>query len=93
MSHSESRRSNAALRSNHEDDALQTIYKADGSVPDNYPPNLKTLFAMDAATSRALMMEYGMHDCSESRERNLNRLMQFFGVRYQMVSKVLVFTV
>jgi len=85
LHNSESRRSNAALRSNHEDDALQAIYKADGSVPDNYPPNLKTLFEMDATTSRALMMEYGMHDCSESRERNLNRLMQFFGVRYQMV--------
>ncbi|KAJ7503058.1 hypothetical protein B0H11DRAFT_617360 [Mycena galericulata] len=85
LHNSENRRSNAALRSNHEDDNLQVIYKADGSVPDNYPPNLKALFEMDAATSRALMTEYELLDCSDSRERNLNRLMQFFGVRYQMV--------
>jgi len=85
LHNSESRRSNAVLRSNHEDDSLQVIYKADGSVPDNYPPNLRALFAMDAATSRVLMTEYGLPDCSDSRERNLNRLMQFFGVRYQMV--------
>ncbi|KAJ7772036.1 hypothetical protein DFH07DRAFT_803485 [Mycena maculata] len=85
LHNSESRRSNEALRSNHEDDSLQVIYKADGSAPENYPPNLKTLFAMDAKTSRALMTEYGLTDTSESRERNLNRLMQFLGVRYQMV--------
>ncbi|KAJ7125199.1 hypothetical protein C8R44DRAFT_782570 [Mycena epipterygia] len=85
LHNSESRRSNASLRSSHEDDTLQPIYKADGSIPDKYPPNLKALFDMDAPTSRALMLEYGLPDCSESRERNLNRLMQFFGVRYQMV--------
>ncbi|KAJ6589963.1 hypothetical protein DFH09DRAFT_1140537 [Mycena vulgaris] len=85
LHNSESRRSNAALRSNHEDDALQPIYKTNGSVPDQYPPTLKALFDMDAATSRALMIEYELPGSSESRERNLNRLLQFFGVRYQMV--------
>ncbi|KAJ7935210.1 hypothetical protein B0H13DRAFT_521139 [Mycena leptocephala] len=85
LHNSESRRSNAVLRSDHGDDGLQIIYKADGSVPAAYPPNLQALFDMDAATSRALMTEYGLADCSESRERNLNRLMQFLGVRYQMV--------
>ncbi|KAJ7169165.1 hypothetical protein C8R43DRAFT_982528 [Mycena crocata] len=82
---SESRRSNATLRSSHEDDTLHVIYKTDGSVPAAFPPNLKALFEMDAPTSRSLMTEYEMQDCSDSRERNLNRLMQFFGVRYQMV--------
>lgn len=47
LHNSESRRANAALRSSHEDDTLQVIYKADGSVPDKYPPNLKALFDMD----------------------------------------------
>ncbi|KAJ7496825.1 hypothetical protein FB451DRAFT_1456578 [Mycena latifolia] len=84
LHNSESRRSNASLRSNHEDDALLPIYKADGSTPDMYPPTLKALFDMDAPTSRALMMEYELADYSDSRERNLNRLMQFLGVRYQM---------
>jgi len=82
---SESRRSNASLRLDHEDDALQIIYKADGSLPDNYPLNLKAFFDLDAQASRALMMEYELPDPSESRERNLNRLLQFFGVKYQMV--------
>ncbi|KAJ6491757.1 hypothetical protein C8R47DRAFT_1121678 [Mycena vitilis] len=85
LHNSENRRSNATLRSDHGDDSLQVIYKADGSVPALFPSNLQALFDMDATTSRRLMMEYGMTDCSESRERNLNRLMQFFGVRYQMV--------
>ncbi|KAJ7647753.1 hypothetical protein FB45DRAFT_208129 [Roridomyces roridus] len=85
LHNSESRRSNGALRSNHEDDGLQVIYKTDGSVPDNFPSNLKALFSMDAATSRALMVEYELRDVSDSKERNLNRLLQFLGVKYQMV--------
>ncbi|KAJ7876100.1 hypothetical protein B0H14DRAFT_34837 [Mycena olivaceomarginata] len=85
LHNSESRRSNAALRKDHGDDNLQVIYKADGTVPAAYPPNLQALFDMDAPTSRALMLEYGISDTSESRERNLNRLLQFFNVKYQMV--------
>lgn len=84
--HRESRRSNATLREDHEDDTLQVIYRADGTVPELYPSSLQALFHMDAATSRTLMAEYGLPDCSDSRERNLNRLMQFLGVRYQLVS-------
>jgi len=85
LHNSESRRSNAALRTDHGDDTLQVIYKADGTIPTAYPPNLQALFDMDAPTSRALMLEYELRDGSESRERNLNRLMQFLGVKYQMV--------
>ncbi|KAJ7747755.1 hypothetical protein B0H16DRAFT_1554461 [Mycena metata] len=85
LHNSESRRSNATLREDHEDDTLQVIYKADGSVPEAYPSNLQALLHMDGATSRRLMMEYELPDCSESRERNLNRLMQFLGVKYQLV--------
>ncbi|KAJ6631500.1 hypothetical protein B0H10DRAFT_1772982 [Mycena sp. CBHHK59/15] len=85
LNNTENRRTNAALRSTHEDDTLQVIYKEDGTVPDKYPPNLKALFDLDATTSKGLMMEYELLDYSESRERNLNRLMQFLGVKYQMV--------
>ncbi|KAJ7189538.1 hypothetical protein GGX14DRAFT_484661 [Mycena pura] len=85
LHNSESRRTNAMLRSSHEDDSLQVIYKADGTVPDKYPPTLKALFEMDVETSKELMKEYELPDCSNTRERNLNRLLQFFGVRYQMV--------
>ncbi|KAK7057644.1 ATP-binding cassette transporter [Favolaschia claudopus] len=85
LHNSENRRGNAALRRDRADDNLQVIYKEDGTVPAAYPSSLQALFDMDAATSRALMEEYGMPDASDSRERNLNRLMQFLGVRYQMV--------
>ncbi|KAJ7188787.1 hypothetical protein C8R46DRAFT_30047 [Mycena filopes] len=85
LHNSESRRSNAALREDHEDDVLQAIYKADGSVPDGFPSNLKALFDMDVATCRALVAEYELPGGSESREGNLNRLMQFLGVKYQLV--------
>ncbi|KAJ7270076.1 hypothetical protein B0H12DRAFT_823982 [Mycena haematopus] len=81
LHNSESRRSNARLRTDHGDDSLQAIYKADGTVPADYPSNLQALFDMSAQTSRALMLEYELRDGSESRERNLNRLMQFLGVR------------
>ncbi|KAF7351017.1 ATP-binding cassette transporter [Mycena sanguinolenta] len=85
LHNSESRRSNARLRTDHGDDSLQTIYKADGTIPAAYPANLQALFDMDGLTSRALMEEYELRHASESRERNLNRLMQFLGVKYQMV--------
>jgi hypothetical protein len=34
---------------------------------------------------KTLMAEYGLPNITESRESNLNRLMQFCGVRYQLV--------
>jgi len=85
LHNSESRRTNARLGSSHEDDSLQVIYKTDGTVPDKYPPTLKALLDMDVATSKELMNEYELLDCSETRERNLNRLLQFFGVKSQVV--------
>ncbi|CAK5266098.1 unnamed protein product [Mycena citricolor] len=64
LHNSESRRANAALRTSHEDDSLNTILKQDCTD---------------------LMTEYEIPLVSDSREWNLNRLMQFLGVKYQMV--------
>ncbi|KAJ7072756.1 hypothetical protein C8F01DRAFT_1105106 [Mycena amicta] len=90
LHNSESRRANAMLRSDSADDAeaaqLQAIYKADGTLPAKFPTCLKDLFDMDVSTSEELMKEYELADrSSNSRERNLNRLMHFFNVKYQLV--------
>ncbi|KAF7315024.1 ATP-binding cassette transporter [Mycena indigotica] len=67
---------------------LQPIYKTDGTVADKFPSTLKELFEMDVSTSQELMREYELSECSASRERNLNRLMQFFNVKYQLAGAV-----
>lgn len=38
-------------------------------------------------TAKTLMQEYNLPDISDSRERNVNRFMQFCGVSYQLVRK------
>lgn len=38
-----------------------------------------------AEDTEALMADYGIPEPSESRDHNLNRFMQFCGVRYQLV--------
>ncbi|CAK5281700.1 unnamed protein product [Mycena citricolor] len=85
LHNSESRRANAALRTSHEDDSLNTILKQDCTVPQSFPGTLKALFDLDGPTSKDLMTEYEIPLVSDSREWNLNRLMQFLGVKYQMV--------
>lgn len=45
------------------------------------------IMSFEAKISKALMMDYQLPDPSDSRERNLNRFMQFCGVSYQMVRK------
>ncbi|KAF5386215.1 hypothetical protein D9615_002317 [Tricholomella constricta] len=77
----DSRRANASLRSNQPDESLHTIYMPDGKVSEHYPRNLKDLFDLDAETSKALMLDYELPDVYEARDRNLNRFMQFCGVR------------
>jgi len=85
LHNSESRRSNATLRLNSPNDHLQTILMSNGEISTHFPDTLKGLFKLDAKTSKALMLDYEIPDASDSRERNLNRIMQFFGVSYQVV--------
>ncbi|KAF9012589.1 hypothetical protein BDQ17DRAFT_712636 [Cyathus striatus] len=49
-----------------------------------------SLFSLDADTVKALMGNYEIPDPSDSCDRNLNRFMQFLGVRYQLVDDLTV---
>ncbi|KAG8909935.1 hypothetical protein FRC00_009172 [Tulasnella sp. 408] len=84
---SEARRANALLRSTHLKDPLHPLLKANGEISDKFPRDLTALFALDAAEAKALSAEYGLPDIGDSRERNLNRFMQFCGVSYQMTHR------
>ncbi|KAF8584311.1 hypothetical protein K439DRAFT_1567723 [Ramaria rubella] len=86
LHNSESRRANALLRSNHLADPLHTLLMTDGQVSALFPKDLTALFGLDGPTSRQLVVDYGLPDLGDSREKNLNRFMQFCGVAYQMVS-------
>ncbi|CAE6531087.1 unnamed protein product [Rhizoctonia solani] len=85
LHNSEARRANALLRSTHMTDALHKLLLPSGMVSADFPDNLGELFAMDGPQAKRLLEEYGI-DASESREKNLNRFMQFIGVSYQMAS-------
>ncbi|KAF8161351.1 hypothetical protein B0H34DRAFT_781895 [Crassisporium funariophilum] len=85
LNNSESRRANGNLRSNKPDDLLGTIYMTDGKVSPHYPKDLKSLFSLNAESTDALMKDYELPNASDSRDHNLNRFMQFCGVRYQLV--------
>ncbi|TCD64386.1 hypothetical protein EIP91_004133 [Steccherinum ochraceum] len=87
LHNSESRRANSQLRSNKLTDPLHTIYKTDGTISTLFPRDVKSLFSMDAETAIQLLEEYGMSDVSTTRERNVNRFMQFCGVSYQLVRR------
>ncbi|ELU36656.1 hypothetical protein AG1IA_09315 [Rhizoctonia solani AG-1 IA] len=84
----EARRANALLRSTHMTDALHKLLLPSGMVSADFPDNLGELFAMDGPQAKRLLEEYGI-DASESREKNLNRFMQFIGVSYQMASSII----
>ncbi|KAG8955588.1 hypothetical protein FRC04_007579 [Tulasnella sp. 424] len=84
LQNAEARRANALLRSTHLKDPLHPLLKANGEVSAKFPRDLTALFALDAAEAKALSSEYGLPDIGDSRERNLNRFMQFCGVSYQM---------
>jgi len=85
LHNSESRRANAKLRINKPDDKLATMFMATGNVSDRFPQDLNELFSLDAEITDALMADYGIPEPSESRDHNLNRFMQFCGIRYQLV--------
>ncbi|KAG8708119.1 hypothetical protein FRC08_000105 [Ceratobasidium sp. 394] len=84
LHNSEARRANALLRSTHMTDPLHKLLLPNGMVSADFPEHLGELFAMDGVQAKRLLGEYGIEP-SESREKNLNRFMQFIGVSYQMV--------
>ncbi|TEB37667.1 hypothetical protein FA13DRAFT_1726780 [Coprinellus micaceus] len=85
LHNSESRRMNGKLRSSKPDELLDTILTPDGSVSPHFPKDLRSLFNLDAEACKALAADYDFPQVSGSRDKNLNRIMQFVGVRYQMV--------
>ncbi|KDR75618.1 hypothetical protein GALMADRAFT_1330576 [Galerina marginata CBS 339.88] len=87
LHNSESRRANGNLRHNKADDLLATMLMPDGTVSTYYPKDLKGLFELDGETTKALMADYGLPEPTGSRDHNLNRFMQFCGVRYQLVEQ------
>jgi len=87
---SESRRANANLRIDKNDDKpappLATVHMRDGNVSRHYPKDLESLFKLDAETTKALMSDYELPNSdSNSHDYNLNRFMHFCGVQYQLV--------
>ncbi|KAF4620953.1 hypothetical protein D9613_000913 [Agrocybe pediades] len=87
LHNSESRRANGNLRQNKPDEPLATMFMPDGNVSGNYPKDLKSLFELDAESIKKIMQDYGLPEPTDSRDHNLNRLMQFCGVRYQLVER------
>jgi len=85
LHNSESRRINGMLRSQNLDDRLDTLLKSDGTVSAHFPKDLRALFSMDAETCRAFSVDYNISQISDNRDKNLNKIMQFVGVRYQMI--------
>lgn len=87
LHNSESRRANSLLRTSKTNltEELHTIYKNNGTISPLFPKNLNELFSMDMDTARQLLEEYGLWDPTKSREKNLNKFMQFCGVNYQLV--------
>ncbi|KAI0800403.1 hypothetical protein C8Q74DRAFT_1236331 [Fomes fomentarius] len=81
---SESRRANATLRSNREPlERIHTVFNSQGEIPSNFPRTLFNLFTMSSDTASSLVREYGLAELS-SREGNINRLSQHFGIQYQI---------
>ncbi|KZT65401.1 hypothetical protein DAEQUDRAFT_526920 [Daedalea quercina L-15889] len=85
LHNSESRRANAQIRTADLQRRLYTIRKRDGTVSLHFPENIHALLGMDGEAVKALMREYGLDKPSDSRDRNLNSLMQFLGLSYQLV--------
>ncbi|KIM40360.1 hypothetical protein M413DRAFT_28841 [Hebeloma cylindrosporum] len=85
LHNSESRRANAKLQIDKPGEPLATMFMPNGNVSGRFPKDLTSLFNLDAENTNALMVDYGIPEPSESRDNNLNRFMQFCGVRYQLV--------
>ncbi|KAK0459095.1 uncharacterized protein EV420DRAFT_302987 [Desarmillaria tabescens] len=87
LHNSESKRANSLLRQRDGNVLLNTIYADDGEgeVSKDFPRTLNDLFDLDATISKSLATEYKLPGVSDSREKNLNLLLRFFGIAYQMV--------
>lgn len=87
LHNSESKRANSLLRQKDGNMLLNTIYADDGNgeVSKDYPRTLNDLFDLDAPMCKSLATEYKLPGVSDSREKNLNLLLRFFGIAYQMV--------
>ncbi|EPS96643.1 hypothetical protein FOMPIDRAFT_52894, partial [Fomitopsis schrenkii] len=90
LHNSESRRINAQIRTSGLGDQLAVVLRHDGTKSPHFPKDLQSLLGMDDRTVKALMHEYRLVNASESRERNVNCLMQHFGISYQLVRSPVV---
>jgi len=84
LHNAEARRANALLRSNHLLGTVHALYKRDGTVSEFFPKDLTNLLTMDGDTASKLLTDYGIVP-SDSREKNLNKFMNFANVGYQVV--------
>ncbi|RPD72171.1 hypothetical protein L226DRAFT_156338 [Lentinus tigrinus ALCF2SS1-7] len=81
---SESRRANSTLRSHRLHETVHDLYNINGAKSEHFPRTLGEMFAVSDERAISLMKEYGVGDPSPTRERNINRLMQSFGIQYQL---------
>ncbi|KAG9008955.1 hypothetical protein FRB95_002237 [Tulasnella sp. JGI-2019a] len=81
---SDSRTTNSKLRANNLDDCLAIMLKPDGEESELFPQELRTLFAYNNDTAKALVRDYGLLE-SELREENLNAFMAHAGIQFHLV--------
>jgi len=84
LHNSESRLANAELRTEEADGIIHTIYQQNGEISALFPKDLTTLFGLDGEKSKQLLVEYELGEISDSREKNLNRFIQFCSIPYQV---------
>ncbi|RDX47453.1 hypothetical protein OH76DRAFT_765938 [Lentinus brumalis] len=83
---SESRRANSTLRSHRLHETVHDLYNVHGEKSSDFPRTLGEMFSIFHEKAISMMEEFGAGEPSASRERNINRLMQTFGIQYQLVS-------
>ncbi|TFK84843.1 hypothetical protein K466DRAFT_588565 [Polyporus arcularius HHB13444] len=83
---SESRRANSTLRSHRLHETVHDLYNVHGEKSSDFPRTLGEMFSISHEKAISMMEEFGAGEPSASRERNINRLMQTFGIQYQLVS-------
>jgi len=84
LHNAEARRANGQLRSNNLHGTLHPLYKRDGSVSEHFPKDLTGLLTLDGDTATQLLTDYAIAP-ADSREKNLNKFMNFANVGYQVV--------
>ncbi|KAI0740610.1 hypothetical protein C8Q76DRAFT_197888 [Earliella scabrosa] len=84
LHNSESRRANATLRSHKMHEKVHTLFNTKGEVSKNFPGTLGEMFSVSGETAASLVRDYGLGEPSSSRERNINTLMQNWGIQYQL---------